>query len=357
MCTIHPKCGACLYSTATYNNIWKTKINTAIKNLKPFVSNNVPIIMHPKDVLRYRKKILLHVKSAIIPPKIGLIQKSDIVNIDLCPLQPEAINKKIDIIKYSLPQYDKFPLQYISFNNETVILVLKDHHSHLARYLDTTKAIFSNVDFPYLYLHLNPSTGNKIFLKSYIYPVYGDLFLKDADGYWYHPLVFQQQIHSLHIESLQIAIDFLKGIDNFLDLYCGIGIASSIAIKYFKNIYGIEHLAISIECAKKNANKARFFVGQVDNRMRTLVKKEPDFFENYVMYTNPPRSGMGKQCIKEILKSPPSKIAYLSCNTKSLKNDLMLFNENYNINAIHFFDFFPYTNHIETLVLMSKECR
>ena len=37
--------------------------------------------------------------------------------------------------------------------------------------------------------------------------------------------------------------------------------------------------------------------------------------------------------------------------------DLMLFNENYNINAIHFFDFFPYTNHIETLVLMSKECR
>jgi len=66
---------------------------------------------------------------------------------------------------------------------------------------------------------------------------------------------------------------------------------------------------------------------------------------------------MGKQCIKEILKSPPSKIAYLSCNTKSLKNDLMLFNENYNINAIHFFDFFPYTNHIETLVLMSKECR
>lgn len=353
MCFIHPKCKACLYSTRKYEDIWHNKVDKTINLLE--IDKNELISLHPFDQLQYRKKALLHVDSTIIPAKIGLIQHNDIINVNQCPLHLQYINEKIEIIKYSLPPYNKFPLKYILFNDNAIVLVLKDHYKTLPQYIELTQKIFSKEVFPNIYIHMNPSTGNKVLLKSYLYPVYGTTFLINKDGYWYHPLVFQQQISSLHLESLNIAINFLKDNYNLLDLYCGIGIMSANAEKYFKNILAIEQSPISIECAKKNSLNTNFYIGKVETAIDHIIEKHLKFFDNYSLYINPPRSGMGEIVIGKILKKQPSKIAYLSCNPKTLKKDLILLKNNYKIQSINFFDFLPYTDHIETLALLSAK--
>jgi 23S rRNA (uracil1939-C5)-methyltransferase len=353
MCSLHPKCQACLYSTGKYENIWHNKVHKTINLLEIF--ENELITLHPYDQLQYRKKVLLHVDSSIIPAKIGLIQHNEIININQCPLHRQNINEKIEIIKYSLPLYKKFPLKYILFNDNAIVLVLKDHYKNLSKYIELTQKIFPKEIFPNIYLHMNPSTGNKVLLKSYLYPVYGTSFLINDDGYWYHPLVFQQQISSLHIESINIAINFLKDNSNLLDLYCGIGIMSANAEPYFKNIFAIEQSPISIECAKKNAPNTNFYIGKVETAIDYIILHNLKFFNNYSLYINPPRSGAGEIVIEKILKKQPKKIAYLSCNPKTLKKDLILLKNNYKIQFINFFDFLPYTDNIETLVLLSAK--
>ena len=232
------------------------------------------------------------------------------------------------------------------------MLVIKDHYNKLPQYIELAKDIFTERDFSNLYLHLNPATGNKVFLKSYLYPIYGETFIRNDLGYWYHPLVFQQQISSIHIESLQIAINYLKNNDNLLDLYCGIGIMSANAEQYFNTIIGVEQSPVSIECAKKNSFNTSFYTGNVETIINHIISENSTFFNKYSLYVNPPRSGMGEQIIEKILKKPPKQIAYLSCNPKSLNKDLMYLKNYYLINHIHFFDFLPYTNNIEALVLM-----
>jgi len=350
MCNVHPKCKACSFSNGSYQEIWSKKLDKAINTLS--IGKNEAIYLHSNDQLHYRKKALLHVDASIIPPKIGLIQNNDIVNINNCPLHLKSINKLIEIIKYSLPHFDKFPLKYILFNENAIVLVIKDHYNKLPKYIELTKGIFAESDFPNLYLHLNPATGNKVFLKSYLYPIYGATFLRNKLGYWYHPLAFQQQISSTHIESIKIAIDYLKNNKNLLDLYCGIGIMSANAEQYFDKIIAVEQSPISIECAKKNSFKTNFYIGNVEKIINHIILGNSTFFNNYSLYVNPPRSGMGDQVIEKILKNPPKQIAYLSCNPKSLNKDLICLKNHYTINSIHFFDFLPYTNNIEILTLM-----
>ncbi|MDI3545664.1 MAG: rRNA (uracil1939-C5)-methyltransferase [Rikenellaceae bacterium] len=350
MCNVHPNCHACSFSYGTYREIWSKKLDKAINILS--IDKNKSITLHPNDQWHYRKKSLLHVDSTIIPPKIGLIQNNDVININNCPLHSQSINELIEITKYSLPHFDKFPLKYILFNDMAIVLVIKDHYNKLPKYIELTKDIFTERDFPNLFLHLNPATGNKVFLKSYLYPIYGETFLRNDLGYWYHPLAFQQQISSIHIESLQIAIDYLKNNENLLDIYCGIGIMSANSERYFNRIIGVEQSPVSIECAKKNSFNTNLYTGNVETIINHIILGNSTFFNNYSLYVNPPRSGIGEQLIEKILKKPPKQIAYLSCNPKSLNKDLNCLKNHYLINHIHFFDFLPYTNNIEALVLM-----
>jgi len=95
MCNVHPNCHACSFSYGTYREIWSKKLDKAINILS--IDKNKSITLHPNDQWHYRKKSLLHVDSTIIPPKIGLIQNNDVVNINNCPLHSQSINELIEI--------------------------------------------------------------------------------------------------------------------------------------------------------------------------------------------------------------------------------------------------------------------
>jgi 23S rRNA (uracil1939-C5)-methyltransferase len=71
-----------------------------------------------------------------------------------------------------------------------------------------------------------------------------------------------------------------------------------------------------------------------------------------VIITDPPREGMHKDVINEILKLNTDRIVYVSCNPSTQCRDLELLKEKYNVIKIQPLDMFPHTDHVENIVLL-----
>ena len=117
-------------------------------------------------------------------------------------------------------------------------------------------------------------------------------------------------------------------------------------------------MAEAIEAAKHNAktNKIRnieFVVGD----MKTVFND--DFINKYgkadVVITDPPRDGMHKKVVEQILKLSPKKIVYVSCNSATQARDLFLLKGKYKISRSRAVDMFPQTHHVENVVLLKKQ--
>ena len=75
------------------------------------------------------------------------------------------------------------------------------------------------------------------------------------------------------------------------------------------------------------------------------VKLKPN-----VIVVDPPRSGLDKSVIEDIIKLKPERLVYVSCDAITLARDLSLLNEHYEVLEVTPVDMFPNTNHVENVV-------
>lgn len=160
-------------------------------------------------------------------------------------------------------------------------------------------------------------------------------------------------------ELYKITRDFanLSGKELVYDLYTGTGTIAQFIAKQAKKVVGIESVPEAIEDAKTNAahNKIRnvdFFVGD----MKTVF--DNDFVTKHgqpdLIITDPPRDGMHKLVVEQLLKVMPDKIVYVSCNSATQARDLALLNEEYEVTKTQAVDMFPQTHHVENVVLLTR---
>ena len=67
---------------------------------------------------------------------------------------------------------------------------------------------------------------------------------------------------------------------------------------------------------------------------------------------DPPRSGLVKNTINDVLKMNAERIIYISCNPVSLARDLSLLKDNYNVEKIYMLDMFSNTYHVECVCVL-----
>ena len=193
--------------------------------------------------------------------------------------------------------------------------------------------------------------------------IYGDGYIHDIlGGYKFKisPLSFYQ-VNPKQTELLyNTVISFLDKDKNnsiALDLYCGIGTIGMFASKYVKKVYGIEIIDEAIQDAKYNAkinniNNIEFYAGDVEEILPKIIKNnnlKPD-----IVFIDPPRKGLDNKTKEVLLNLKPEKIIYISCNPATLARDVAQLEENYKIEEIQPVDMFPYTSHVESVVLMTK---
>ncbi len=165
------------------------------------------------------------------------------------------------------------------------------------------------------------------------------------------------QINSVQTVNLYSkAIEFaqIKASDTFLDAYCGTGTIGIMAAENGGMGTGVEINNSAVKDAVKNAE-----LNSVDNIKFICAdagdELEKDINKYDAVFIDPPRAGCSKRFLKSVAKSKPQRIVYISCNPETQVRDVrFLIKNGYQVKTLVPFDMFPQTNHVESVVLLSK---
>ena len=142
------------------------------------------------------------------------------------------------------------------------------------------------------------------------------------------------QTNTTQAEKLyNLALEYggFKGDEILYDLFCGTGSTSIFMSSQVKKVYGFELVQSAVEDAARNAaangiDNCRFIEANLDHYFRTTsILKElekPD-----VVLLDPPRAGLHKKLVKDVIQLNPQKIVYISCNPATQARDAALFCE------------------------------
>ncbi len=145
----------------------------------------------------------------------------------------------------------------------------------------------------------------------------------------------------------------LSGKEYVIDLYSGTGTIPIWLSQDAKKIIGIEIVESAVEDAKRNAKfnnieNCEFLIGDIKDVLPNIENKCD------VMIIDPPRAGMHKDVVAQVIKMAPKKIVYVSCNPATLARDLGMLKEKYIPVEVQPVDMFPHTFHIESVALLES---
>ena len=102
---------------------------------------------------------------------------------------------------------------------------------------------------------------------------------------------------------------------------------------------------------------------RVDRRQRVPVLHAGEFMERSaeagegadVVFLDPPRAGSDARFLASLLRSAPRRVVYISCNPDTLARDTaVLVRGGYRVERVQPVDLFPFTEHVETVVSLSR---
>ena len=333
-CPYFDICGGCTLQSISYEDTINYKYNK-VKNLfkKSNIEINPEIIRNPSPY-NYRNKISLKV----VDKKIGFYEESthNIVEINECIIASPAINKAISLISEFNIINGSITIRSNKNNELLIILESNDKLTIDINYLKTQIKLVGIV------------INNETF--------YGDNFLiENINDYFYkisYDSFFQVNPYVASILFNEVS-KRINEEDTVLDLYCGVG-TLSLNAACAKEVIGVEIVENAILNAVFNAyinkiDNVKFILNDSTKAVSKLNKK----FSKIIV--DPPRSGLTKTIIDNILSVNPEEIIYVSCDPVTLVRDILLFIDKYSVSEAIIFDMFSYTYHVETMIILKRK--
>ena len=145
----------------------------------------------------------------------------------------------------------------------------------------------------------------------------------------------------------------LSGSETVIDLYSGTGTISILLSGVAREVVGLEMAPSAVADAQRNCRlnrieNCRFLAGDI-RRLLPQISCRPD-----VLIMDPPRAGVHRDVIQQVLALSPERIVYVSCNPATLARDLNLLKEVYRVQEVQPVDLFPHTYHIESVARLVK---
>ena len=138
---------------------------------------------------------------------------------------------------------------------------------------------------------------------------------------------------------------------SILDLYCGTGTIGIYLSRYVKNVVGVEINKSAVFDARRNAD-----LNDVNN-IKFICSDVKDVIKDYKnidsVIVDPPRAGLSKEAINNLIKLKAKKVIYVSCDPVTLARDINVLKEFYNLEEITPVDMFPNTYHVECVSLFN----
>ena len=207
------------------------------------------------------------------------------------------------------------------------------------------------------------SDPKKLFNGRQTHVLFGNGYITDVlcgERFIISPSSFYQinrdQTERLYSAAIELAR--LSGTETVLDAYCGVGTIGIVASRHAKEVLAVELNPAAIRDAKRNAafngiENIRFTAA--DSRLYAKALAA-DGAHIDVAFIDPPRAGCTAGFLNALSKLAPEKIVYISCNPETQGRDIRILSGfGYKPRICRPFDMFPFTNHVEAVVMMSRK--
>ena len=376
ICSVAKKCGGCQYQGVAYKEQLKRKQKMEEDLFKKFCK--VEPIIGMKNPCNYRNKV----QSVFGRDRKGNIisgtyeaNSHRIVSVEECMIEDVKAQEIIRTVRKLLPSfkiktYDEDSgyglLRHVmvrrGFKSGEIMVILVLGSPILPSKNNFVKALRKeHPEISTVVLNVNNKKTSMVLGDREI-TLYGKGFIRDelcGCTFRISPKSFYQ-VNPVQTEVLyQTAIDYaeLTGKETVIDAYCGIGTISLIAAKHAKKVIGVELNGDAVKDAKINAKEnnisnAEFYKGDAGEFM---VKMAENGQKADVVFMDPPRSGSDEKFMSSVVKLNPKRVVYVSCGPDTLARDLKYFSKNgYKVKKIQPVDMFPFTEHCETVCLLTK---
>ena len=375
-CSVSKKCGSCQYQGVPYKEQLAAKQKKMNKLLGKF--GKVKPIIGMDDPFYYRNKV----HAVFDRDRKGNIicgtyeaKTHKVVPVEECMIEDkisqEIIRTIRDMLKsFKIKTYDEDTgyglLRHVlvrrGFSTGEIMVVLVVGSPVFPSKNNFVKALQKKYpQITTVVLNVNDKKTSMVLGERDIV-LYGKGFIRDTlcgCTFRISPQSFYQ-VNPVQTEILyKTAIEYagLGRKETVIDAYCGIGTIGLVAAKRAKNVIGVELNPDAVRDARINAKEnkitnARFYQGDAGEFMEKMAENGE---HADIVFMDPPRTGSDKKFMSSVVKLDPAKIVYISCGPETLARDLEYFTKHgYDVKKIQPVDMFSFTDHCETVCLLSK---
>ena len=377
LCPIADKCGGCSWINQPYAEQLKNKEKQLRELLTPFCKIEGVIPM--KQPQHYRNKVHAVFGENRYHDVISGIyeQKSHrIVPVDSCLIENAKADEIIVSIRGLLKSFHIRP-----YNEDTGYGLLRHvliRTGHVTGQIMVVLVLASPIlpsknNFVKALLKIHPeittvvinvnNRNTSMVLGDKEHVIYGKGYIEDelcGKRFRISPKSFYQvnpvQTEILYGKALEYA--GLTGKETVVDAYCGTGTIGMIASDKAGKVIGVELNADAVRDARNNAkaNQIRNIQFYQNDAGKFLVEMAAQGVKVDVVLMDPPRSGSTEEFMSSVVQIDPERIVYVSCNPETLVRDLKYFKKKgYRVMKGVGVDMFPFTGHVETVVLLSHK--
>lgn len=371
-CPIFNRCGGCQLQHISYKHQLDLKKKIFLDSLRHIgkIEANIDDFIYKDDIWYYRNRAQLPVQNKD-NLKIGYFQSGThkVIDQKTCLINHRLINSALPALrerirKSNITIYDepghKGNLRHIIIkvgHNTNQVLI-----SFVSKEKDLPKAIYEKLDKEIKGLvgitqNVNPLHTNRI-LGPHNHSLFGQNYYEehiDSKVFRIGPSSFFQintPVFKEVLKEIKNSIS-LTGKEVVLDLYAGIGVIGIYLGERASQVIAIEESldAVKDGIVSAEINKIKnlqFITNTVADGLRQIKNAD-------IAILDPPRKGISKEVVEQLVKLKIKKIVYLACDPATFARDAkQLIEKNYRMEKIFFFDMFPQTYHIESLTIFAS---
>lgn len=328
-CSVFERCGGCHFQHLSYEAQLEAKRVMLIESLARIggITLDAPIATIAGEPWHYRNRAQLHFDGG----KIGFhaAGSNRLVEISSCPISSPKLNEAIAALRQMRrePRFPKFLHAVELFTDEKLVQM-----NVLAAAKPVAKAFFE-------WAAERIPGANRPALD---YAVAGQKFRVSHQSFF--------QVNRFLIEPLvEAALRDAEGYQA-LDLYAGVGLFTlPLTQRFSRKVTAVEvvksasaDLIFNLERAGRDAA----VVQQPVEMFLDAHRERPDF-----CLADPPRAGLGKDAVQQLLRIHPRRLTIVSCDPTTLARDLKaLIAGGYSLIDVTLVDLFPQTYHLESVV-------
>lgn len=384
-CAYARQCGGCQIQALSYEKqlaYKQQKIENNLIRIGGFQKEEIPMqpIIGMEDPYHYRNKAQFPVgcdKEGHLIAGFYAGRTHSIISNRKCYLGVEVNEQILNLVlahmeAYDIPAYDEMTgkglvrhvLIRYGFQSKEIMVCLVVNGSRIPGAEDLIAKLREIPGMTSISLNINREKTNVILGRKGKL-LWGQEYITDTIGpiaYQISPQSFYQvnPVQTKNLYEKAISMAGLTGNERVMDAYCGIGTIGLIASRNAKEVISVELNPDAVRDAVTNAKRngiknVSFYQNDAGAFMVSMAEKGE---KADVVFMDPPRAGSDEAFLSSVVMLAPEKIVYISCNPETLARDLRyLTKHGYRAEEAWGYDMFAWSEHVETVCLLSRKAQ